>query len=120
MHYYMVALADWFNGYFQPIQFSIDNTFQCPRNSRDILVQRISSDECVIGSLSKRDDAHSQLRLAIGDYTTLFCNWKNQPNVYATMCQRFWLVTHHWVSYHATLATYWLRKYFKATSIGLL
>jgi hypothetical protein len=66
MYYYMVALADWLNSYFQPIQFSIENTFQCPWNLLDILVQRITSHECVIGSLSERDDAHDTILLAIG------------------------------------------------------
>jgi hypothetical protein len=29
----MVALADWFEEYSQPIRFSIENTFQCPWDS---------------------------------------------------------------------------------------
>ena len=85
----------------------------------EILVQRIGGHGCVIGSLSKRDDAHHKITLMIGCTALPFI--LGRPNQMMLLLRvdelRSWICVGSTAS---TLVFDWLRKYFKAIAIGFL
>ena len=85
----------------------------------EILVQRIGGHGCVIGSLSKRDDAHRKITLLIGCIALPFI--LGRPNQMTLLLRvdelRSWICIGSTAS---TLVFDWPRKYFKAIAIGLL
>jgi hypothetical protein len=87
----------------------------------DILVQRFTLRGRVIGSLSKRDDAHPTSTIMIGRTALHIIRRKTQSDRPATTRRGTSSAGHLWASSkNSTLAADWLRKHFEATPIGSL